>query len=379
MATFRGSGSVANGAAFPTEAELQTAIDEAQAAATAAAASQALAEINVTESETAQAAAEAAQASAEAAIPLAHAEVVLAQQQVALAVAQVALATQAVTDAQAEVVLCETQVTLATAQAVLAEAARLDAETAETGAQAAETAALAAQVAAEAALDSFDDRYLGAKASDPTLDNDGDALLTGALYWNTTVPELRIYSGTVWGGVLLESTADTLYQPLDEELTDIALLAPTKGRLIAGNGTAWVDLGVGANDRVLTADSSKPEGMEWVAPAAAMAVYVSPGTTWSNSAVYTYSHGLGGMPDMFTAYIECVTAEGGYSVGDRVAVPKDYSYVGLDYGGSEYANSTQVGVTMGDNATTIWSRTTHSNFAVTQANWRLYVVAYKLG
>jgi hypothetical protein len=27
---------------------------------------------------------------------------------------------------------------------------------------------------------------LGAKASDPTLDNDGNALLAGALYFNTT-------------------------------------------------------------------------------------------------------------------------------------------------------------------------------------------------
>ena len=29
----------------------------------------------------------------------------------------------------------------------------------------------------------FDDRYLGAKSSAPTVDNDGDALITGALYF----------------------------------------------------------------------------------------------------------------------------------------------------------------------------------------------------
>ncbi len=34
--------------------------------------------------------------------------------------------------------------------------------------------------------DSFDDRYLGAKSSAPSVDNDGNALLTGAIYWNTT-------------------------------------------------------------------------------------------------------------------------------------------------------------------------------------------------
>ena len=40
--------------------------------------------------------------------------------------------------------------------------------------------------AAVAALDSFDDRYLGAKSSEPSVDNDGDALITGALYFNSS-------------------------------------------------------------------------------------------------------------------------------------------------------------------------------------------------
>lgn len=56
-----------------------------------------------------------------------------------------------------------------------------------------EDAELAATNAA-ASYDAFDDRYLGAKASDPTLDNDGTALLDGALYWNSTASELRVYS-----------------------------------------------------------------------------------------------------------------------------------------------------------------------------------------
>ena len=47
----------------------------------------------------------------------------------------------------------------------------------------AQTAAEAAQAATEAVYDDFDDRYLGPKATDPTLDNDGQALVlcTGTL------------------------------------------------------------------------------------------------------------------------------------------------------------------------------------------------------
>ena len=65
---------------------------------------------------------------------------------------------------------------------------------------AAASAVSAAQSAASAAtiLDNFDDRYLGAKASDPALDNDGEALIVGALYFNTTDGVMKIYTASGW-------------------------------------------------------------------------------------------------------------------------------------------------------------------------------------
>ena len=62
-------------------------------------------------------------------------------------------------------------------------------------------AASASATAAANSFDAFDDRYLGAKTSDPTTDNDGNALLTGALYWNTNSSTMRVYSGTAWNDV----------------------------------------------------------------------------------------------------------------------------------------------------------------------------------
>jgi len=47
-------------------------------------------------------------------------------------------------------------------------------------------------------LDSFDDRYLGTKTSDPTLDNDGNALVSGALYFSTTQNVMKVYDGASW-------------------------------------------------------------------------------------------------------------------------------------------------------------------------------------
>lgn len=47
-------------------------------------------------------------------------------------------------------------------------------------------------------MDSFDDRYLGTKSSDPTLDNDGNALVSGALYFSTTQNVMKVYDGASW-------------------------------------------------------------------------------------------------------------------------------------------------------------------------------------
>jgi hypothetical protein len=63
------------------------------------------------------------------------------------------------------------------------------------------TAAAASATAAAASYDSFDDRYLGAKSSPPSVDNDGNALLTGAFYWNTVDNAMYVWTGSAWGSI----------------------------------------------------------------------------------------------------------------------------------------------------------------------------------
>jgi hypothetical protein len=76
----------------------------------------------------------------------------------------------------------------------------------KTAAETAKTAAEAAQVAAEAAADNFDDTYLGAKSSDPSVDNDGDALTVGDLYYNTSSNIMRVWNGSAWEDVAQSTT-----------------------------------------------------------------------------------------------------------------------------------------------------------------------------
>jgi len=99
-----------------------------------------------------------------------------------------------------------TSATTATTKASEASTSATNAATSATAAQTAQTAAEAAQTAAETAADNFDDTYLGAKASDPTVDNDGDALNAGDLYFNTTSNVLRVYNGSAWNDAVVDTT-----------------------------------------------------------------------------------------------------------------------------------------------------------------------------
>lgn len=114
-------------------------------------------------------------------------------------------------------------------------------------AEAARDAAQAAQAAAETAYDNFDDRYLGAKATDPSTDNDGNSLLTGALYWNTGSNLMRVYNGSAWedavpAGSLLAAN----------NLSDVANAAtalsnlggePSNANLLKANSTDNLEVG----------------------------------------------------------------------------------------------------------------------------------------
>jgi hypothetical protein len=63
------------------------------------------------------------------------------------------------------------------------------------------TAAAASAAAAATTYDNFDDRYLGAKSTAPSVDNDGNALITGALYWNSVSNTMFAWSGSAWGSI----------------------------------------------------------------------------------------------------------------------------------------------------------------------------------
>ena len=57
---------------------------------------------------------------------------------------------------------------------------------------------LAAKDATVESADTVQEIFLGTKASDPIVDNQGNPLLIGVMYFNSTSGTLRIWSGTEW-------------------------------------------------------------------------------------------------------------------------------------------------------------------------------------
>ncbi len=104
-------------------------------------------------------------------------------------------ASTSATNAAASASTATTQASNASTSATNAASSASAASTSASNASASASSAASAQTAAEAARDSalaaydnFDDRYLGAKSSNPALDNDGNALLAGALYLSFSNP-----------------------------------------------------------------------------------------------------------------------------------------------------------------------------------------------
>ena len=137
------------------------------------------------------------------------------------AVSAATSATAAATSATAAATSATASATSATASANSATAAASSASTASTKATEAATSA----TSAAASYDSFDDRYLGAKSSAPSTDNDGNALIDGALYWNSTSDQMFAWDGSAWVAIKPTSSEQTNINAVAADATDIGAVA----------------------------------------------------------------------------------------------------------------------------------------------------------
>ena len=138
-------------------------------------------------------------------------------------------AVSAATSASAAASSASTASTKASEAAASASTASTKASEASTSASTASTKATEAASSATSAatsFDNFDDRYLGAKSSAPSTDNDGDALITGALYFNSTSNQIFSWTGSAWVAIKPSSSEQTNINTLSASavVTDMSIL-----------------------------------------------------------------------------------------------------------------------------------------------------------
>lgn len=126
--------------------------------------------------------------------------------------------------------------TAAAGSATSASGSATSAANSATAAASSATSASTSATSAANSLDEFEDIYLGTKATDPTVDNDGDALAQGSLYFNSTNSEMKVYTGTSWV---------TAYVSLGD-----ALLGSSNLSDVSSAETSRDNLGLGSSDTV---------------------------------------------------------------------------------------------------------------------------------
>jgi len=164
-------------------------------------------------------------------------------------------AASATTSASAAATSATASANSATASASSASTASTQASNASTSASTASTqatnsansatASASSATSAAASFDSFDDRYLGAKGSAPSTDNDGDALITGALYFNTSSNQIFSWTGSAWVAIKPSSSEQTNIDAVAADATDIGAVAGKAteiGRL--GTSDAVADMAI---------------------------------------------------------------------------------------------------------------------------------------
>ena len=200
-----------------------TSATAAASSATSAAASATSATTAKTAAETAETNAETAETNAETAETNAASSATASAASASTASGHATTATtkasEAATSATTATTKASEAATSATASATSATASATSATASASSATASASSATASAnsaAAAAASLDSFDDRYLGSKTgfsgsgTGPSTDNDGNALVEGALFFSADANEMRVYDGSNWIAASSAGTASLI-------------------------------------------------------------------------------------------------------------------------------------------------------------------------
>jgi hypothetical protein len=222
VATIAGYATSSANSATAAATSATSAATSATSAATSAGSAETSAIASAASASTSASSATAAATSATSAASSATAAATSATSAAASATAAATSASSASTSAASALTSANSASTSAASAATSATNAATSASSASTSA----SSALTSATSAATSYDDFDDRYLGSKSSAPTLDNDGGTLIVGSIYWNSTLNNMYVWSGSAWVQIATTSVyaAPTLGSTLITSATTVSTI-----------------------------------------------------------------------------------------------------------------------------------------------------------
>ena len=236
------------------ETNAETAATNAASSASAAASSASAASSSASSASSSASAASTSETNAASSASAASTSASNASSSASSASSSASTATTQATNASTSASAASTSATNASNSASTATTQASNASTSASNAATSATNAAASEAAAEAALESFNETYLGAKATDPTLDNNGDPVSAGDWYFNTTSDRSRVYDGAAWDFVAVDTS------------TVVSKTSPTGSAIMPTGTTGERDVSPSAGFLRFNSTLSKPEvynGSSW--------------------------------------------------------------------------------------------------------------------
>jgi hypothetical protein len=157
----------------------------------------------------------------------------------------------------------------------------------------------------------------------------------------------------------------------------------TSHGVVVGQGTSAVHItSAGGANQVLAGNASADPTFQ---NSNSLTGTITVGTTntlnpYAISTEQSQAHGLGAYPDFIVSYVQCLTAEGGFSVGDRVyADGSGLGHFAANNGFIVSADTTNTYITTSSGGNLqIFNKSTGAFFTITAANWEIVVIPYNI-
>lgn len=207
-----------------------------------------------------------------------------------------------------------------------------------------------------------------------------------------------------WFGVRnSHGTGNVTVDPSSSELIDgsaTRVFGPSESGLVYCSGAAFKtigrhnqligDTGSGGTRGLVPAPAAgdaaankylKADGT-WTAITIPSSSLISAGTPlvknpYATSSTTTQAHGLGGAPHFFRVELECLSAELGHSIGDKIIYGGSHGGFSSNHMWQVRADATNVYLDIGSGSPRILNRSSYADAAMTAANWKVTVTPYR--